>query len=167
VGASTVSGRDILKLSQDKLFKRIVPLIVILSISLLALSIGCVEVPTVAGVVEVIDGDTIVIEGGYRVRYIGIDAPEKGEAYYLEACQANRELVMGKKVWLEKDTSDKDKYGRLLCYVYVDSTFVNAELVRQGYAQARSYPPDIKYQIYLEAAEQEARQKNEGIWEQR
>jgi len=167
VGVSTVNGSDIPKLSQGKLVKSIFSLIVILAVSLLTFSVNCVEVPTFAEVVEVIDGDTIVIEGNYRVRYIGIDAPEKGEAYYLEACQANRELVMGKEVWLEKDTSDKDKYGRLLRYVYVDSTFVNTELVRQGYAQAHAYPPDIKYQIYLEAAEQKARQKGKGIWEQK
>ena len=76
----------------------------------------------------------------------------------------NEELVGKGKVMLEKDTSDKDIYGRLLRYVYVNDIFVNAELVRQGYAYARAYPPDLKYQDYLEAAEKEARQKKRGIW---
>lgn len=139
----------------------------ILFITLLTLSISCIGAPTTAKVTEVIDGDTIVITGGYRVRYIGIDAPEKGEAFYSEARQANQRLVGGKKVRLEKDISDMDRYGRLLRYVYVNSTFVNAELVRQGYARAHSYPPDTKYQNYLEAAQREAQQGGKGIWQQK
>lgn len=98
------------------------------------------------------------------MRYIGMDTPEKGEPYYLEALQMNNELVGGKKVRLEKDISDRDRYGRLLRYIYVDDIFVNAELVRQGYAHAHAYPPDIKYQTYLETAEEEARRMNRGIW---
>lgn len=120
-----------------------------------------------AKVIQVIDGDTIAIEGGYHVRYIGIDAPEKDEFYYLEARQANEELVKGKRVRLEKDISDKDRYGRLLRYVYVDGTFVNAEMVWQGYARAETYTPDVKYQVYLEAVEKEARQTERGIWRQK
>ena len=115
-------------------------------------------------VTEVIDGDTIVIKGGYHVRYIGIDAPESGEFYYLEAKQANEDLVAGKKVRLESDISDKDSYGRLLRYVYVDDNFVNAEMVRRGCAWAIAYPPDVKYQVYLEAMENEARQTKRGFW---
>lgn len=117
-----------------------------------------------ATVLRVIDGDTIVLADGQRVRYIGIDTPELGppEEYYArEATSANRQLVEGKEVALEKDTSETDRFGRLLRYVYVDSTFINAELVRQGYAQAVAYPPDIKYQSCLEAQEREARR---GIW---
>lgn len=167
VGVSIASGKDTLKLDQDKPLKSIFFLLVILLIILLPLSVACVGVPTTARVIEVIDGDTIVIEGGYRVRYIGIDTPEKGEPYYSEARQANQRLVQGKKVRLEKDVSDMDKYGRLLRYVYVNSTFVNAELVRQGYARAHAYPPDTKYQFYLEAAEREARQEGKGIWQQK
>jgi len=133
-------------------------------ILLLLLLCGCSSPPNIARVTQVIDGDTIVIEGGYHVRYVGIDAPEKDESYYLEAKQANEELVEGKKVRLEKDISNKDKYGRLLRYVYVDGTFVNAEMVRQGYACAKAYLPDVKYQVYLEAMEKEARQAKKGSW---
>jgi len=115
-------------------------------------------------VIRVIDGDTITVEGGYRVRYIGIDTPEIGEAFGLEAWQANRELVEGKVVYLERDVSETDKYGRLLRYVYVDDILVNAELVRAGQADAKAYPPDTKHQDYLEKLEQEARQAGRGMW---
>lgn len=101
-----------------------------------------------ATVTRVIDGDTIEVnlEGLiYRVRYIGIDAPEIGEPCADEATEANRQLVEGKTVWLEKDISETDKYGRLLRYVYVDDIFVNEELVRLGLALPSSYPPDVKH----------------------
>ena len=97
-------------------------------------------------VTRVIDGDTIEIEGGQRVRYIGIDTPEtshpqKGvECFGREASAENRKLVEGKKVVLEKDVSEIDKYGRLLRYVYARDTFVNQYLVIQGYAHSSSYP---------------------------
>jgi len=136
-------------------------------IFLLLLACGCQSPPTIARVIEVIDGDTIVIEGGYRVRYIGIDTPEihpEVEAFGLEAWQANRELVDGKVVHLERDVSQVDKYGRLLRYVYVDDILVNAELVRQGLAYVKAYPPDTKHQDYLEELEQEARQAGRGMW---
>jgi micrococcal nuclease len=118
-------------------------------------------------VIEVIDGDTIAIAGGDRVRYIGIDTPEihpQVEAFGLEAWQANRELVEGKTIRLERDVSETDKYGRLLRYIWVDGTMVNAELVRRGLAQAKAYPPDTRYQIYLEQVEAEARQAGRGMW---
>jgi len=118
-------------------------------------------------VTRVIDGDTITIEGGYRVRYIGIDTPEvypELEAFGMEAWQANRRLVEGKEVRLERDASETDKYGRLLRYVYVDDIFVNAELVRQGLARVKAYPPDIKHQDYLEQMETKAKEAGRGIW---
>ncbi len=117
--------------------------------------------------IEVIDGDTITIEGGYRVRYIGIDTPETYpdlEAFGIEAWQANRKLVEGKEVRLEKDVSETDKYGRLLRYVWVNDILVEAELVRQGLARAKAYPPDTKYQDYLEQLEAEAREAGRGMW---
>ncbi|MFC1983317.1 thermonuclease family protein [Chloroflexota bacterium] len=128
---------------------------------------ACIPPPETATVARVIDGDTVIIDTGHRVRYIGIDTPEvypEKEALGTEAWQANREFVEGKKVRLERDVSDTDKYGRLLRYVYVDDLFVNAELVRQGLAEAKAYPPDTKYQDYLEKLETEARQAGRGIW---
>jgi micrococcal nuclease len=133
----------------------------------LYLLVGCSAPPETAKVIQVIDGDTITVEGGYRVRYIGIDTPETHpvpEAYGTEAWQVNRQLVEGKEVRLERDVSETDKYGRLLRYVYVDDVFVNAELVRQGLAEAKAYPPDIKYQDYLEEMEAEARKAGRGMW---
>jgi len=128
---------------------------------------GCISPPDTARVTQVIDGDTIVIEGDYRVRYIGIDAPEvqpQPEAYGIEAQQANRRLVEGKTVRLERDVSETDPYGRLLRYVYVANVFVNAELVKEGLARAKAYPPDTKYQDYLEELEQQARLAGKGMW---
>ena len=140
----------------------------LLAIILLLLTLcSCSTSPDIARVTQVIDGDTIIIQGGSRVRYIGIDTPElypKLEALGMEAWQANRDLVEGKEVYLERDVSQTDKYGRLLRYVYVDNVFVNGELVRMGLAYAKAYPPDTKYQDYLEKLETEARQAGRGIW---
>jgi len=128
---------------------------------------------TQATVVRVIDGDTIEvdIDGTIcKVRYIGIDAPELTDkrpefcALAQEAARVNKQLVEGEIVWLEKDISETDLYGRLLRYVYIDDTFVNAELVRQGLAWAKTYEPDTKYWDYLEELEAEARQAGRGIW---
>lgn len=128
---------------------------------------SCSPPPDSARVIKVVDGDTIVIEGGYEVRYIGIDTPEvhpRVEAFGMEAWQTNRQLVGGKEVRLERDVSETDRYGRLLRYVYVGDTFVNAELVRQGLARAKAYPPDTRHQNYLEQMEAEARQAGRGMW---
>jgi micrococcal nuclease len=143
-------------------FRSVFAIVLLLAVSLLPLA--CREPSDTAKVTRVIDGDTIIIEGGYHVRYIGIDAPESGEFYYLEAKQINEGLVAGKNVRLERDISDKDSYGRLLRYVYIGDDFANAEIVRQGCAWAVAYPPDVKYQIYLEAMEKEARQSKRGVW---
>ena len=121
-------------------------------------------------VTRVIDGDTIEIEGGARVRYIGIDTPETVaptstiQCYGKEASNKNRELVEGKQVKLEKDVSETDRYGRLLRYVYVGDTFLNDYLVRQGFASAFSYPPDVKNQSQFTEAQTEARNNNRGLW---
>lgn len=121
-------------------------------------------------VTRIIDGDTIEIEGGQKVRYIGIDTPETVDprkpvqCFGKEASAKNKELVEGKKVRLEKDITDTDKYGRLLRYVYIGDIFVNLELVKQGYASSYSYPPDIKFQNVFLQAQQEAQAKNLGFW---
>jgi len=137
----------------------------ILALVLILLATGCSRVnENTVFVTRVIDGDTIEIEGGYHVRYIGIDTPEKGAPYYLEATEANRSLVEGKKVRLKKDVEDKDEYGRLLRYVWVNNTMINAELVRLGYAYSYSYPPNTKYQVYFLQLEKEARGQQRGLW---
>lgn len=121
-------------------------------------------------VTRVIDGDTIEIEGGQHVRYIGIDTPETVDprkpvqCFGVEASNKNKELVSGKRVRLEKDVSETDQYGRLLRYVYVGDTFVNLELIKQGYAHASSYPPDVKYQNQFTDAQRQAKEQNRGLW---
>jgi micrococcal nuclease len=121
-------------------------------------------------ITRVIDGDTIEIEGGERVRYIGIDTPETVDprkpvqCFGVEASNKNKELVEGKMVRLEKDITDRDKYNRLLRYVYVGDTFINLELIKQGFAYSYSYPPDIKYQDQFLKAQQEAREAKRGLW---
>ena len=122
-------------------------------------------------VTRVIDGDTIEIFNGQKVRYIGIDTPEMKhrnktiECFAQEAFKRNKDLVLGKMVRLEKDISETDKYGRLLRYVYVGDIFVNLELVKQGYAYTATYPPDVKYSELFLQAQEEARDKSNGLWE--
>lgn len=118
----------------------------------------------VAKVTDVIDGDTIELETGERVRLIGIDAPEFREPYFSESQAKLAELVLDKHVFLERDESEKDEYGRLLRYVYRDEFFINLEMVRLGYAKALIIPPDVKYRDLLFSAEREARRQQLGIW---
>ena len=124
---------------------------------------------------KVIDGDTVELNTGQRLRYIGIDTPEINfgkdpECFAIQAKEFNKKLVENKKIDIEKDVSEKDKFGRLLRYVYVenDSTtsaiFVNEYLVRQGYAIVSTYPPDIAHIEDLLTAQQEARENNRGMW---
>lgn len=121
-----------------------------------------------ATVVDVIDGDTIDVNLGgqtYRVRYIGVDTPERGEPFYAEATSLNRSLVAGKQVILVRDVSETDRYGRLLRYIYLpDGTFVNAELLRQGYARRVTFPPDVAEQTRFGDIQREAQEAERGLW---
>ena len=127
-----------------------------------------------AVVQRAVDGDTVVLVGGDRVRYIGVDTPELHhpkkpvQFYAREAMEFNRRLVEGKTVRLEFDVERRDKYGRLLAYVYLpDGTFVNAELVRQGYAQLLTFPPNVKHVDLFRKLQTEAREANRGLWGKR
>ncbi len=120
---------------------------------------------------RVIDGDTILISSGETLRYIGINTPEtvdprKPVEYFgKEAAEFNQKLVEKKKVRLELDVQERDKYGRLLAYVYLeDGTFVNAELVKNGSARVATYPPNVKYQDLFLKLERSARENNRGLW---
>lgn len=121
-------------------------------------------------VTKVIDGDTIEIESGQKVRYIGIDTPETVDprkalqCFGKEASEQNKKLVLGKVVKLVRDVSETDKYGRLLRYVYLGNNFINQTLVAEGFARATSYPPDIKFQDLFANAEKKARENNLGLW---
>lgn len=122
-------------------------------------------------VTRVIDGDTFVLETGQTVRLIGIDTPELHHPRKPVGCfavEANNQLInliLNKSVRLEKDVSETDRYGRLLRFVYLsDNTFVNDVLVRQGYALAATFPPDVKFSPQFIEAEREARDSNRGLW---
>lgn len=120
-----------------------------------------------ASVTRVIDGDTIDVRLGgqiYRIRYIGVNTPERDETCYTEATAANTALVQGQTVTLVRDVSNTDVHGRLLRYVYVGEAFVNAELVAGGYAEARAYPPDTAQQRYLDSLERAARAAGRGCY---
>jgi micrococcal nuclease len=115
---------------------------------------------TLATVTGITDGDTIRVRSAgaeFRLRYIGIDTPEVGQPCYDAATAANAALVAGRTVYLEKDVSATDRYGRLLRYVWLeDGRMVNEELVRQGFAAASTYPPDVRYQARLATAQRAA-----------
>lgn len=119
-----------------------------------------------AEVVNVIDGDTIEVRlaNGRRetIRYLGVNTPERGETCYREATEANRFFVGGKQVRLVADQENRDRYDRLLRYIYVDNTFVNLALIQQGVAEAVLYEPNRAHYNELLRAEQEARAANRG-----
>lgn len=124
-----------------------------------------------AAVIErVVDGDTVVLEDGRRLRYIGIDAPEtvhpnqEAGCYGAEASARNSELVEGREIFLEKDVGEVDRYGRLLRYVWLDEVMINELLVADGYAFSSSFPPDIGRQEELRQAQNQASQALRGLW---
>ena len=131
-----------------------------------------------ADVVRVVDGDTIIarVDGREeRVRYIGIDAPESVtpdrpvECFGDEASDANARLLEGKTVYFEADVEDRDRFGRLLRYVYVDLgdgtlLFINLALVEGGYAEAGFFPPNERYSDDLFDAERTAQRASAGLW---
>lgn len=118
-----------------------------------------------------VDGDTLELENKTVIRLIGINAPEthhptKGvERYGREAAAFAQKMLKGKKIRLEFDVETQDKYGRTLAYAYLeDGTFINAELVRQGYAQTMTITPNVKYAKQLLALQREARMAKRGFW---
>ena len=119
---------------------------------------------------RVADGDTVRvrIDGGReeRVRYIGIDTPEvtSDECFAAEATAYNERLVAGRRVRLELDAEERDRYGRLLAYVYAGDRFVNAELLRNGYAQPLTVPPNVRFEDRFRRLAREARREGKGLW---
>lgn len=140
-----------------------------------ALSHGSSVLPKDALVRRVIDGDTVEIGDGRLVRYIGIDTPElrrhEGDRWVFDpepfgeaARDANAKLVEGKTVRLEYDVETHDRYGRLLAYVYMDGTMVNAALVAGGYAQLLTIPPNVRHVEEFRRLVNEARDAKRGLW---
>lgn len=154
---------------------------------------GGTGLPTEAVVRNVIDGDTVELSTGQHVRYIGIDTPETRrrtetgwrfdpQPYALAAKEYNQRLVGGKTVRLAYDVQTHDKYQRVLAYLYVQAPagagaaadpaqgtragewFVNAELVRQGYAKTLTIPPDVQYTELFKQLQREARAAGRGLW---
>lgn len=115
-------------------------------------------------VTRIIDGDTIELEDGTKIRYIGINTPEKDQCFGAEATAHNTKLVEGKTIDYETDVQILDRYGRTLAYVWVGDTFVNDQLVLDGYAKGATYPPNIKYVTRFTESEKKARENNVGLW---
>ena len=125
---------------------------------------------------KISDGDTFWIYNGTtegeKIRLIGVDAPEsrnvfkKKQGYYgTEAKEYLTNLLKGKHVKLEYDVDRQDQYGRTLAYVYLeDGTFVNADLVENGYAMVMTVPPNVKFVDEFVKLQQEARENNKGLW---
>lgn len=129
-----------------------------------------------------VDGDTVYVkfESGKeeKVRFIGVDTPESTtqvEPYGKEAASFTKSKVLGKDVWLELDVQERDKYGRLLAYVWLSpptkesdkeirAKMFNAVLLLEGYAQVMTVPPNVKYAEYFKKYQQEAREENTGLW---
>jgi len=126
-----------------------------------------------AEVTRVVDGDTVEADIDGReedVRYIGVDTPESVkpdspvECYGPEAADFNRRLVEGKTVRMELGAEQRDQYGRVLAYVRLGDTFVNAELLRRGYATTLTIPPNDQYAGQFDRLEREAAAEGRGLW---
>jgi micrococcal nuclease len=168
---------------------RLIKIFLLLAIPLFLLSSHCYSQPTgTCKVTRIIDGDTIYCSDNGRrldIRLIGIDAPESraNPKTYRDAERTGESVkaieMMGKKskafvksklpngtlVKLEYDVQKRDKYGRTLAYVYLpDGTMLNEVIVREGYAQVMTIPPDIKYRELFIKAERDARESNRGLW---
>lgn len=112
--------------------------------------------PSEAMVTKIIDGDTVVVEGGYHVRLLGIDADERGYPCYEAAKSHLEELILNKEVRLEKDITDVDQYDRCLRYIFLDGQNINLQLVEEGLAICRFYEPDTKHSQECKTLEKEA-----------
>lgn len=110
------------------------------------------------------DGDTIIMSTGEEVRYIGIDTPEESQPYFDEAKEFNRKMVGGKRIYLEYDRERRDRYFRILAYIWVDTLLVNAELIKKGLAWVYSYRSNLRYRDYFVSLQKEAREKRIGVW---
>lgn len=158
-------------------------LLTILLLSLILLNISCnsrsgnrksdTELFTV---IKIVDGDTFWAdngtEKGIKIRLIGVDAPESRKTFKKEIGYFGKEakeylkyLLTDKRVKLEFDVTKTDQYGRTLAYVYLeDGTFVNAELVKNGFAMVMTVPPNVKYADLFLKLQQDARENNRGLW---
>jgi micrococcal nuclease len=130
---------------------------------------------TEATVTNVVDGDTVDVSTGSgtstRIRLIGLDAPEsvhpdasKNTVLGELASEYTHSQLLGRQVGLELDVQESDEYGRTLAYVWLDNELFNARIIRDGYAQVSTYPPNVKYTDLLLASQEQAREANVGMW---
>ncbi|MFA5142964.1 MAG: thermonuclease family protein [Candidatus Omnitrophota bacterium] len=135
-------------------------------------------------VAKAVDGDTLKLSDGRRVRLLGVDTPELHYSEKLlrdarrsrkdikaiqgmgeRAADFTRRLCEGKRIRIETDIRRLDKYGRLLAYAYLDDgTFVNAKILEEGYGQVMTIPPNVKHADYFMKLQQEARERGKGLW---
>jgi micrococcal nuclease len=139
---------------------------------LLASPLSAASLPSHGRVISVLDGDTVLLDSGEKVRYLGIDAPEvaygrrgAGDCFAGKAKQKNSELVLGKNVKLVYDHPTRDRYDRLLAYVFLpDGKCINAEMVRLGFAYLYKTPEGFGRQSEFVSYQQEALQEKKGLW---
>lgn len=112
-----------------------------------------------------IDGDTLQLEDGSRVRLLGINAPEKGQPKYAEAKNLLSSLTLNKTIRVQSDVERRDRYGRFLGYVFIGDAFVNSKILEEGLAVTWFIEPNFRYKSGLEAAETLAKQGGEGLWD--
>ncbi len=117
-------------------------------------------------ITHIVDGDTFDCAGGARIRPIGMDTPERsqGEIYALSRDALRSHAGIGDTVMLEWDAARRDRYGRLLAWVWRDSVLVNEAMIADGWAVLFTVPPNVRYVARLEAAQRSARERNAGLW---
>ena len=115
---------------------------------------------------EALDGDTVVLEDGRRVRYLGINTTEWQEPFSLKAKRRNKALANNRKAKLEFDTRKFDSYGRLLAYIYVNNEMVNSKLVKEGLAHVLIIPPNRKYSKLLLELQEKAKGYTNSVFKQ-
>jgi endonuclease YncB( thermonuclease family) len=123
----------------------------------------CPALVSAATVAVVIDGDTIVLSDGTKVRYLGVNTPEHGQPFYEEAKQYNAQLVLHKEVRLERHQPERDVFGRVLAYVYADDVLVNARLIAEGLGHLFVLGSLDHYDGWLRVQE-DAQRRHKGMW---
>lgn len=122
----------------------------------------------IANVVKVYDGDTIKVilnKKTEKVRLIGIDCPERDEKGFWQALNFTKRLTLHKRVYIEYDAEKRDKYGRLLAYVFLENgRFVNEEILKEGHGKFMLILPNDKYKNRLKVAEEFAKENKKGLW---
>ena len=174
------------KYLQTRIMNHVTKTIILTSCFLILIGLGLISPKssdqkpvenTTAGllVTHVVDGDTIEIESGEKIRLLGVDTPETVDprrpvgCFGKEASNKLKSLLEGKRVYLEKDFSERDKYNRLLRFVYLplengEKLFVNDYLIREGFAKVLTMPPDVKFTERFLQAQTEARVNSRGLW---